>query len=119
MPPSNSRATRSLLVRVLLDENLPHDLAPALAGHEVVTVQRLGWAGLKNGDLLHRAANHIDAFVTMDSNLQFQQRLAGRPFGVILIHAPSNRMADLRPIVELLLAALAGLSPGMVRHIGN
>jgi hypothetical protein len=38
-----------LLVRVLLDENLPHDLAQALPEHEVVTVQGLGWSGLKNG----------------------------------------------------------------------
>jgi hypothetical protein len=31
-------------VRVLLDENLPHDLTGALIGHSVSTVQGLGWA---------------------------------------------------------------------------
>jgi predicted nuclease of predicted toxin-antitoxin system len=108
-----------LLVRVLLDENLPYDLAQALAKHEVVTVQGLGWSGLKNGELLRRADGHIDAFITMDSNLQFQQRLEELPFGVIVIHARSNRMADLRPIVELVLAALAGAAPGVVRHVGS
>jgi hypothetical protein len=55
----------------------------------------------------------------MDSNLQFQQRLEELPFGVIVIHARSNRMADLRPIVELVLAALAGPAPGVVRHVGS
>ena len=37
---------------MLLDESLPRDLAPAVVGHDVTTVQRQGWAGLKNGDLL-------------------------------------------------------------------
>ena len=106
-------------MRVLLDENLPHDLGSVLAEHEVVTVQGLGWSGLKNGELLRRAAGQMDAFITMDSNLQFQQRLEGLPFGVIVIHARSNRMADLLPIVELVLAALAGRAPGVVRHVGS
>jgi len=52
-------------VRVLLDENLPHDLIAALVGHSVSTVQGLGWAGTKNGDLLRRASGVTDAFVTM------------------------------------------------------
>jgi len=106
-------------VRVLLDENLPHDLGSVLAEHEVVTVQGLGWSGLKNGELLRRAAGQMDAFITMDTNLQFQQRLEGLSFGVVVIHARSNRMADLRPIVESVLAALAGLAPGVVRHVGS
>ena len=87
-------------MRALLDENLPHDLVQALAGHEAITVQGLGWSGLKNGELIRRAAGRIDAFVTMDSNLQFQQRMEGLSFGVVVVHAHSNRMADLLPIVR-------------------
>jgi len=105
-------------VRVLLDENLPRDLVPALAGHQVVTVQGLGWSGLKNGELLRRASDHIDAFVTMDSNLEFQQRLEALSFGVVVIHARSNRMADLVPVLDLVLTALSELLPGTVRHVG-
>jgi Domain of unknown function (DUF5615) len=67
----NSPATRYWLVRVLLDENLPHDFAQLLIGHDVATVQQLGWAGLRNGELLRRAARQIDVFITMDTNLQF------------------------------------------------
>ena len=85
-------------MRVLLDENLPLDLAKSLPGHEVTTVHALGWDGIKNGALLDQAAGRIDAFVTMDANLQFQQRLRGRPFGVVVIHARSNRLADLLPL---------------------
>jgi hypothetical protein len=59
-------------VRVLLDENLPHDLVAGLVGHSVSTVQGLGWAGTKNGDLLKRASGVSDAFVTMDGKLEHQ-----------------------------------------------
>jgi hypothetical protein len=55
-------------VRLLLDENLPHDLVAGLVGHPVSTVQGLGWAGTKNGDLLNRASAVTDIFVTMDGN---------------------------------------------------
>ncbi|MEW5984605.1 MAG: DUF5615 family PIN-like protein [Acidobacteriota bacterium] len=105
-------------MRVLLDENLPHALAPLLAGHDVLTVQGCGWAGFKNGVLLREAQGRIDAFLTMDANLEYQQRLSGMPFGVVVLHAPSNRLADLRPTVPLILAALEDLVPGDVRHIG-
>ncbi len=33
-------------MKVLLDENLPHDLRHFLPGHEVFTVAYRGWAGL-------------------------------------------------------------------------
>jgi hypothetical protein len=48
----------------------------------------------------------------MDANLEFQQRLAGLPLGVLVIHARSNRMADLEPLVPFVLAALNDLGPG-------
>ena len=53
----------------------------------------------------------------MDANLIFQQRMTGLSFGVVIIHARSNRMADLLPVVPLVCAALQHLSPGTVRHI--
>lgn len=105
-------------MRVLLDENLPRDLGPLLGGHTVLTVQGLGWAGVKNGELLSRSAGAIDAFITMDSNLLFQQRLEGLPFGVVIVHAGSNRVADLLPMVNLVLATLSDLTPGQIRHVG-
>jgi predicted nuclease of predicted toxin-antitoxin system len=63
-------------VRVLLDEQLPRQLAQALPGHEVRTVQQQGWAGLGNGELLRRAAEAgFEVFLTADQNLEFQQSL--------------------------------------------
>ena len=56
-------------MRVLLDENLPVDLAAELVSHEVTTVSGLGWQGIKNGELLKRAQGTFDVLVTMDRNL--------------------------------------------------
>jgi hypothetical protein len=42
-------------LKVLLDENIPHDLRPDLRHHDTFTAAYLGWAGLKNGELLDAA----------------------------------------------------------------
>jgi hypothetical protein len=106
-------------VRVLLDENLPHDLAGALPGHAVSTVQGLGWTGTKSGALLRRAGDVCDIFVSMDGNIEHQQNITGLSFGVVVVDAPSNRMADLVPVVPELLRAIAASRPGEVRHVGK
>jgi len=56
-------------MRILLDESLPVELRDELAEHAVRTVQEMGWSALTNGDLLHRAADLFDVFVTADQNL--------------------------------------------------
>lgn len=106
-------------MRVLLDENLPHDLAGALTGHVVSAVQGLGWAGIKNGALLKRASDVCDVFISMDGNIEHQQNLANLSFGVVVIDAASNRMADLLPVVPELLQAVDAVRPGEVRHVGT
>jgi hypothetical protein len=106
-------------VRVLLDENVPHDLIPQLAGHDASTVQGLGWAGITNGELLERAREAIDVFVTMDRKLEKQHDLSRLPFGVVVIYARSNRMPDLLPLTDALREAVAGIGPGKVEHVGG
>lgn len=106
-------------MRVLLDENLPHDLIDALSSHSVFTVQGLGWSGVKNGDLLKRASGHIDGFVTMDRNLEREHDLSALPFGVIILRAGSNRVPDLLPLVPETLAALDRLEPGTIERVGS
>ncbi len=106
-------------MRVLLDENLPHDLAKVLIGHVAFTVQALGWAGTKNGALLKRASGECDVFVTMDGNMEYQQDFANLAFGVVVIGAASNRMADLQPVIPDLLQAIGGVRPGEVRRVGT
>ena len=106
-------------MRVLLDENVPHDLIPQFPDHDVLTVQGLGWAGVKNGDLLVRARGKIDAFITMDRRLEKQHDLSVQPFGVVVVLARSNRVPDLLPLVVAMREALARIGPGKVEHVGG
>ena len=87
-------------MRILLDENLPRDLVTELTGHQVTTVQAVGWSGTKNGELLRRAHGRFDVLVTMDRGLQYQQNLQNLSLGVLIIRVPSNRMAHLKPLVD-------------------
>ena len=105
-------------MRVLLDESLPRGLAKLLSDHDVVTVPEAGWAGLQNGELLERASESYDAFITIDANLPYQQVLKRFAIGVVLLKAPSNRLADLEPLVPEILARLDGIEPGQLRRVG-
>ena len=102
-------------MHILLDENIPVDLAADLSGHHVETVVGLGWAGTANGKLLDRASGKFDGFVTMDRNIEHQQNISRLLFGV---RAPSNRLIHLRPLVPAILDALETLVPGQLRSIG-
>jgi hypothetical protein len=105
-------------VRVLLDEQLPRQLGPSLIGHEVRTVPQESWAGLKNGELLDRAeAAGFGALVTGDQSLEFQQNIAKRRLGVVVLKAASNAIEDLLPLVPGILAALAALRAGTVSRV--
>jgi predicted nuclease of predicted toxin-antitoxin system len=87
-------------MRILLDEDLPRRLGASLSGHEVSTVQRCGWSGIKNGKLLALAATKFDVFLTMDGNLEYQQNLSKLPIAVLVVTAVSNRMEHLVPVVQ-------------------
>lgn len=105
-------------MRVLLDEQLPRQLGPALTGYEVRTVQHEGWAGLQNGELLDRAeAAGFAALVTGDQSLEFQQNIAKRRLGVVVLKAQSNAIEDLLPLVPEILTTLAGLRIGSVSRV--
>lgn len=85
-------------MKVLLDECVDRRLARDIDGHQVQTVPEAGWAGLKNGELLKRAQEQFDAFVTVDRNLPFQRDLSGFSIAVIVLRTPTNRLDDLRAL---------------------
>jgi len=106
-------------MRILLDENFPIDFAKLLTEHEVSTVHSLGWSGIKNGDLLRRAHRVCEVFITLDRNLEFQQNIKNLPFGLVVVHARSNRMSDLTPQIPSILVAASRVAPGMVEKAGS
>jgi hypothetical protein len=107
-------------VRVLLDEQLPRHLAWQLVGQDVRTVHEQDWAGLKNHELLTRAAAAgFDAFLTADQNLETQHDLPGSGLRIVLIHDLSAALEDLLPLVPEVLAAIDAATPGQVIRVPN
>jgi hypothetical protein len=104
-------------MKVLLDESLPRRLKRAFVGVSVRTVPEAGWAGLSNGDLLSAASPYFDVFVTADQNLVYQQNIAARDIGIIVLAAKSNRLSDLEPLVPTALERLAHVKKGTVIRI--
>ena len=96
-------------LRILLDECIDRRFRSHIKEHDVRTVPEMGWAGSRNGDLLKKAAEEFDVFVTVDRNLYFQQNLRDLPLAVIVLRVASNRLHDLRPHVLALQAALIDL----------
>lgn len=97
---------------------MPRRLRRGLPGHDVHTVQGLGWAGTKNGTLLRRAmADGFEVFVTVDRNLEYQQHLPGVTLAIVALRARSDDVVDLEPLMPAVLAALPAFEPGRVTHI--
>ncbi len=79
-----------LELKVLFDQGTPVPLRNFLKNHSVGTAHELGWATLKNGELLEAAEDsEYDVLVTTDKNLQYQQNLASRKISVIVLSATS------------------------------
>ena len=105
-------------MRVLLDECLPRKLKIELVGHEASTVPEMGWASKKNSALLSLAAEHFDAFLTVDKNIAYQQNLKSFQIAIVALVAKSNRLADLRPLVPKVLGVLKSIRPGEIVRVG-
>ncbi len=101
-------------MRVLLDECVDWRLLRDLAGHDVKTARQMGWSEVKNGKLLRLTAENFDVFVTVDRNLSFQNKAIDLPLAVIVLAAPTNRLADLRQPLPRLLPAIDQAVAGRV-----
>ena len=54
------------------------------------TAYELGWATLKNGELLAAAeSNGFEVFVTTDTNLAYQQNLSNRKIAIVVLSTTS------------------------------
>lgn len=106
-------------MRVLLDECVPRGLRTELPGHEVKTVAEAGWAGVKNGALLQLAATQFDVLLTVDRRLEYQQSFADLTIAVVVVEAPSNDIAVLRPLMSAVREALPNAKRGTVTHVSG
>ena len=80
----------------------------------------MGWSGKKNGELLQLMAGQtFDVLLTVDQSIRYQQNLQAAGVAVLVLIAPSNRLADLAPLIPSALAALGSIKPGDVVEVNS
>ena len=104
-------------MKILLDENLDWRLERYLPGHEVESVPLIGWAGAENGELLKRAQDRFDIFITMDSKMADELNIQNSKLTVIVLKAPSNMLSDTFPLMPRVLAQLPTAKAGTIIFI--
>ena len=102
-------------MKILLDESVPRLLKVRLSHLDISTVQELGWAGIRNGELLRRAETQFDVLVTADQNLRYQQNLSGRRLAILVL--PSNQVPVVIHLIPQVETTLATLQPGTLIEI--
>ncbi|MBV9612313.1 MAG: hypothetical protein JO091_07565 [Acidobacteriaceae bacterium] len=99
--------------RVLCDHNVPARLARHLDVVDAKLARSLGWAELRNGELL-LAAEHtgFHVLLTCDQNMAYEQNMAGRKIGVVSLS--DNHWKIVRNYVPAILEAIHNVQPGEV-----
>ena len=105
-------------MKLVIDECLPKRLIHVFTKHEAWTVPQIGLAGAKDRKLLDELDNrNIDVFITIDGNIEYQQRFSNRSFGTIIIRSVTNRLENLLLLEDDLLEAVDTIASGNVVHI--
>lgn len=104
-------------MRIILDECVPNIVKRALPDRNIVTVQEMGWGGIKNGKLLKLISQEFDVFITSDKNLKHQQNLDGLNISIVVL--PSNQVPVVKRLVPTIDEALANVSPPELVEISD
>lgn len=105
-------------MRILLDECVDQRLRLLFTGHDCQTAGYAKLAGLKNGALLTAAeAAGFRALITTDQGIPEQQNLELRQIAILVLCAPTNRLADLTRLIPATLLALDAIVPGQVVRV--
>lgn len=103
-------------MRLLFDHSVPSPLRALLAGHDVSLTRDRGWQELVNGVLIASAEGAgFEVLVTCDKNWPYQQNLAGRRIGIVVL--PTNAWPHLRAHAAAILAAIDGAGPGSYQEL--
>ncbi|WPP48813.1 DUF5615 family PIN-like protein [Catalinimonas niigatensis] len=105
-------------MKILLDECVTKKLKFALAGSQVFTVTEMGWSGLKNGNLLTKAANeNFDILLTIDKNMQHQQNVKQFPIAVVVFNVSRNKIEEFQPLLKIFYRDISSFKKGKVYKI--
>jgi hypothetical protein len=98
-------------MKILFDQGTPVPLRRHLHPRPVDTAAEMGRAALANGDLLAAAEQAgFDILVTTDQSLRYQQNLAQRKIGVVVLMTTS--WPRIRQKIQELVVVIDGLPPG-------
>ncbi len=100
---------------ILLDESVPRLVKHSLSEKSVSTVQEMGWSGMKNGELLTKAEQQFDVFITADQKLRYQQNLTGKQLSIIVL--PTNQVPQVATLLPAIRQTLTTIRPGQVIEI--
>jgi predicted nuclease of predicted toxin-antitoxin system len=104
-------------MRILFDHSVPKGLAKLLSGHDVSAAWTMGWAELRNGDLLDAAeAEGFDVLVTVDQGIRYQQNLSGRHISLVVLTGTS-KWARVRLAVDPIAMAIERVTPGSYEEV--
>jgi hypothetical protein len=105
-------------MKILIDECVDQKLRLLFIGHDCQTAAYAKLAGLKNGVLLTAAESAgFDLMITTDQEIPYQQSLGRRRIAILILCAPTNRLADLKHLMPAALRALDAVIPGQVLRI--
>ncbi|MBS1793180.1 MAG: DUF5615 family PIN-like protein [Acidobacteria bacterium] len=104
-------------MKIIIDECVPHIVKKRLTGREIKTVQEMGWAGVKNGELLKLVEAEFDIFITSDKNLRYQQNLQDRRIAILLL--PSNQVPVIENLLPLIDETLSIINPSEFLEINE
>lgn len=88
-------------MRILRDECVPWPLRRVLVGHECNTPSRMGWAGIKNGDLIRQAEE--------------QQNLQARR--IAIVELSTNDLRRIERSAAALCLVVANVRAGEFRRV--
>ena len=105
--------------RVLLDACVPQWLRRELAEFYVETAHYAGLDQIPDGELLAAMEFRFDVMVTLDTGLVHENRVAGRPFAVVVLRVAEQTPVAFRALTPGLAAAIRQAVPGDVRKVGG
>ena len=80
---------------------------------------KMGWNGLRNGELLEKAQTYFDVFLTGDRNLTFQQQLSEFDIAIVVLQAETIQLQQILRLIPKVLTLLPTLKPGQVVYVSS
>ncbi len=97
-------------MKILFDQGTPLPLKQHLPKHTVTTAFEKGWSKLTNGDLLAKAEDEFDLFVTTDQNLKYQQNLKQRKIAILVL--PTTNWPKIQSHTGEVQSTVEAIKPG-------